>query len=322
MTATHPRPLLFLAVVLLLTAFTTVACTRERPTPEPTATSAAPVSVTTLPTPAPQETPAPRGGSEADLVITNTPAPSPTEPVGGPPFLYTVREGDTLSGIAARFGTDMATLTQLNNLVGDQIQVGQPLYIPFVEGITAEGVPTPTPGPFQYTVQPGDTLSGIGTRYGVDPIRIIEANNLLNPDTLTVGVQILIPGYQPPAESAAGGSTPRAVSPGDQVIHTVQAGEGLIGIAAAYGVNVEDIVSANGIVDRNNLRIGQQLIIPGISARDLAAARSITHVVAAGETLLSIAIRYGVTVDEIIALNELNNPNAIFIGQRLLIPGN
>ncbi len=322
MTTTHPRPSFILAVALLLTVVATAACTRERPTPEPTATFSAPGSVTTLSTPVPQDTPTPRGASEADLVITNTPAPTPTEVIGNPPFLYTVREGDTLSGIAARFGTDIPTLTQLNNLVGDQIQVGQPLYIPYVEGITAEGVPTPTPGPFLYTIQPGDTLSGIGARYGVNPLRIVEANNLLNPDNLTVGAQILIPGYQPPAGDAGAAATPRAVAPGDQVIHTVQAGEGLIGIAASYGVRVEDIVAANGIVDRNNLRIGQQLIIPGISARDLAAARSITHIVSAGETLLSIAIRYGVTVDEIIELNELNNPNAIFIGQRLLIPGN
>lgn len=320
-----PSPRLFARAVVVLSLLTLllVACTRERPTPEPTATFSVAESADAARTPVPADvaavnTPAP--DPEAGLAVTATPAATPT-PGDGEPFQYVVRAGDTLGTIALRFGTDIATLRQLNNLPSDDINIGQPIYIPYIEGITAEGAPTPTPGPFTYTIQPGDTLSGIGARFGIDPIRIMEANNLLNPDTLTVGVDILIPGYQAPAGEAAG-SPSRPIAPDDRVYHTVQAGEGLIGIAALYGVTVDEIVAANGITDRNTLRVGQQLVIPGISARDVAAARSTRHVVAAGESLLSIAIRYGVTVEEIIDLNELRNPDAIFIGQELLIPGN
>lgn len=325
MTAPTPRPLLLMAVALTLASLVLAACTRERPTPEPTATPAIADAAATrpapaAPAPAADATNTPAANPEAGIAVTVTPADTPT-PGAGDPFPYVVRAGDTLSSIATRFGTDVETLLELNNLDSENILIGQPIYIPYIEGITAEGAPTPTPGPFLYTIQSGDTLSGIGARFGIDPIRIIEANNLPDPNNLTVGVEILIPGYQPQAGDAPAASGTPATS-GESIVHIVQPGEGLIGIAATYGVSVDDIVAANGLVDRNTLRVGQQLIIPGISARDLAAARSTPHVVAPGESLLSIAIRYGVTVEEIIELNELDNPDAIFIGQELLIPGN
>ena len=62
------------------------------------------------------------------------------------------------------------------------------------------------------------------------------------------------------------------------------------------------------------------MIIPGVSERDVAAAQGNVHVVQAGESLLSIALLYGVTVEELQAANELDNPDSIFIGQELIIP--
>jgi LysM repeat protein len=86
-------------------------------------------------------------------------------------------------------------------------------------------------------------------------------------------------------------------------------------------VTVADILSANGLAASDVLRVGQELVIPGVSALDAALASGQVHVVAAGESLLGIAVRYGVTVEEILALNQLDNPDSIFIGQELIIPG-
>lgn len=324
------RPLLtFSAAMLLL-----VACTRERPTPEPTATTAlianapataavvAQIVTTTTQT----------GGGEAVLAVTNTPnsltpAPNIGTPTPGTPdtFQYVVQDGDTLLTIAQRFETDVETLRRLNKLDNDNIAVGQPLYVPYKDGITATGMPTPTPGPFLYTIQVGDTLSGLGVRFGVDPIAILEANSasLLDPNNLAVGTTILIPGYQPPAGTTAEGGeeeTDSATTGGQQVVHTVLAGQGLIEIATLYGVSMEEIMAANGLTSQDILRIGQELIIPGVSARDIAVAQGNVHVVQAGESLLSIALLYGVTTEDLQAANELVNPDAIYIGQELIIP--
>lgn len=331
------RPLFILVAAMLILA----ACTRERPTPEPTATTAVQVSA---PTSVPQQaveadSNTPEAGAEAGIAVTNTPSPVITpSPTSQDSFQYVVEDGDTLGSIAVQFGTDVETLRKLNNLRDDSLSVGQPIYVPYVEGMTAEGMPTPTPGPFLYTIQVGDTLSGIGLRFNVDPIAIIEANSegLLDPNNLTIGSTILIPGYQPPpetlpeAESDEESDTPPVAEEeggegeeetGEEpFVHIVQAGQGLIEIATLYGVSIADIAAANGITEQDILRIGQELIIPGVSSRDFAIARGSIHIVQPGESLLSIALLYGVTVEEIQTANELDNPDSIFIGQELIIP--
>lgn len=60
---------------------------------------------------------------------------------------------------------------------------------------TLPPTPTPTPIPLVYTVQEGDTLSAIGQRYGVTVAEIVAANNLPNPDMLTIGQRLVIPGH-------------------------------------------------------------------------------------------------------------------------------
>ena len=162
-------------------------CTRERPTPEPTATAAIVGSSTAAPAAPAAGAPAAAPtsstpSSEAGLVVGTpavTPSPSPTSQQT---FLYVVQAGDSLSGIALRFGTTLEVLRQLNNLSGDTLIVGQPIYVPYIEGMTAEGMPTPTPGPFYYTVQPGDTYRGIGDRFCVDAITVQAFNEAGGPE--------------------------------------------------------------------------------------------------------------------------------------------
>jgi LysM repeat protein len=103
-------------------------------------------------------------------------------------------------------------------------------------------------------------------------------------------------------------------------VHVVQPGEGLFEIAALYGVNASAIAQANGVNNPNLLRAGQKLIIPGITQSEARRARSTIHVVQSGETLISIAQRYGVSAEAIAAENELANPNALRVGQELMIP--
>ena len=323
------RPLLVLSAAMLVL----VACTRERPTPEPTATMAVQASApTTAPADPAESEPITNttqlsGSSEAGIAVTNTPSPGETPtPTTQENFQYVVRDGDTLGSIAARFGTTIETLRELNNLRDDNLAVGQPIYVPYVEGMTAEGMPTPTPGPFLYTIQVGDTLSGLGARFDVDPIAILEANStvLLDPNNLTIGATILIPGYQPPAEDAAAegseGDATSTAEEGEFVVHVVQPGQGLIEIALLYGITTEELAAANGMAVDGILRIGQELVVPGVTQRDAAVAQGSVHVVQPGESLLSIALLYGVTIEELQAANDLANPDAINIGQELIIP--
>jgi LysM repeat protein len=106
------------------------------------------------------------------------------------------------------------------------------------------------------------------------------------------------------------------------VIHMVRRGETLTSIAARYGTTVSAIVRANGLRNRNFIWSGQRLRIPVGGNRSTApvSTRSV-HIVRRGETLTYIAWRYGTTVQAIARANGLRNPNFIWVGQRLIIPG-
>lgn len=98
---------------------------------------------------------------------------------------HVVQRGDTLIRIAHRYGVSVPALREANNIRGDLIRTGQRLTIP-----GASSAPAAT----QYhIVSRGDTLSGIGIRYGVSVSRIKQANNLRS-DVIRVGQKLSIPG--------------------------------------------------------------------------------------------------------------------------------
>ncbi len=247
---------------------------------------------------------------------------------------YYVQDGDTLLLVAQKFGLDIETIRRLNYLPDDNIFVGQILQMPFQEGVTAEGVPTATPEPFRHEVVAGDSLGAIAEQFGVSTVAIMEANSMSDPNSLFVGQQLLIPGYKAPtsstttpagetaAEPASGTTDAPATEAGSSnVTHVVQPGDTLSGIAQAYGVDTAAIMSANNIANGNQLRVGQKLTIPGISELDAARARGRVHIIQSGESLTAIALLYGVTAQEIIDFNGISNPDAIYVGQQLIIPG-
>ena len=341
-----------IAATLLMMLFILSGCTRNRPTAEPVEVATvtmietggestpAPAQIATDTPPsaevAPQvasETPTPIQGAAAEpevAVEQPTPAENPPAEVEPTPiptlpapdaFAYTVTAGDTLPAIAALFGVTPEEIRELNFLTTDNIQPGQILRIPRQQDAAAavenNSSASTVAGDYTYAVQPGDTLNDISLQFDVSAAEIIAANSLSTPDNLLVGQQLVIPGYQSGADES---TTP--VEEGGQVAYIVQPGDQLYAIAERFGVATADIISANGIQNPGLLRIGQRLIIPGITEQQAAAASGRLHTVQPGEGLGQIAAMYGVTVADIARLNNLGNVEIIYPGQELIIPGN
>ncbi len=102
----------------------------------------------------------------------------------------------------------------------------------------------------------------------------------------------------------------------DSIIHVVQRGETLYSIARRYGVNVWSLAHANGITNPNLIYVGQRIVVP--SGQSTGGT---IHVVRPGETMLQIALRYGMDAWAIARANGITNLNYIYVGQRLVIPG-
>jgi LysM repeat protein len=107
-----------------------------------------------------------------------------------------------------------------------------------------------------------------------------------------------------------------------QATHSVRAGDTLSSISRRYGVAVEQLREWNGlrgnrIYPRQRLRVATpQAAAPLAVASDAGAGALASHVVAAGETLYRIALRNGISVDQLRSLNGLTS-NRIYVGQRL-----
>ena len=105
----------------------------------------------------------------------------------------------------------------------------------------------------------------------------------------------------------------------NSTVHIVQPGENLFRIALRYGVTVNALVVTNGLSNSNHIYVGQRLVIP--TGGTSSAPASGVHIVRRGESLYRIALRYGVSYQTLAAANGIANPNRIYVGQRLVIPG-
>jgi LysM repeat protein len=102
----------------------------------------------------------------------------------------------------------------------------------------------------------------------------------------------------------------------ESIQHTVQADESLISISILYGVELQALLSANGLTETSVILPGQVLNVPLVPGNEGAY-----HTVQDGEALAFIAAQYGVTVEAIQQANNLPNADSIYVGQELFIPG-
>ncbi len=122
---------------------------------------------------------------------------------------------------------------------------------------------------------------------------------------------------QPTEPPAPQPTAPPATNAGGK--HSVLAGQTLYSIAQSYGLTVQELAAANGIVNPNLLSVGEELVIPSPGSVVIPETATV-HTVVYGDTVFKIATRYGVTVEQIALHNNLPNINRIDIGQQIKIP--
>ncbi len=189
-----------------------------------------------------------------------------------------------------------------------------PTAAPTSAGPTATFEPTaePTsaaPEISEYIVQPFDTLFSIACRFGTTVDTLAALNGLSNVDLIHAGQVLKVRG------------TPTTSGEGQYV---VRHGDTMFSIARRFGVSVEALGQANGIGSPWVIHPGQVLAIPsGATAPATSSTGSTqgnTYTVQAGDTLFSIAARFGSSVDAIASANGISDPQQLAAGQVLVIP--
>ncbi|WP_051530015.1 LysM peptidoglycan-binding domain-containing protein [Anoxybacteroides tepidamans] len=213
---------------------------------------------------------------------------------------YKVQAGDTLWKIATANHLSVEDLKSWNGLKSDQIYVGQTLTL----------LP-PHQHETTYTVKAGDTLSLIAKTYQVLIADIKIRNHLAN-DSIYPGQSLIIPAEK-----------------GTYTTHTVQTGETLSVIARDYGISLSDLKSWNQL-QSDAIFVGQTLYVAkptqttpstgtgGTTTPSTSTPTAVTYTVQPGDSLYSIATKYGTTVQQIKTLNNLSS-DTIYVGQVLKI---
>lgn len=171
-----------------------------------------------------------------------------------------VRSGDTLSHIARRHHTDVATLKRVNELRGTRIRAGQALFIPKSRDAIATYPSNRGPDKGDYLVKPGDSLWSIARAHGVPLSRLIKTNQIGPKEVLRVGQRLNVPGATSSAATTASlPSHSRDVT--RKVRYGVRRGDSLARIASKFNVAVRDLVQWNQLDIGNYLQPGQKLLI-------------------------------------------------------------
>jgi len=247
----------------------------------------------------------------AALALVSLPAQAETDHVVSP--------GDTVSGLAAKYGVPTSSIIATNDLdARATIYIGEHLAIP---------TSSPQPTYVTHVVVRGDTAWDLAAAYGVTVSDLRRANSLNVAATIRIGQSLVIPGAtSSPAAPTASSTSPSASS----TAYTVRSGDTLWSIARRHDASVTSLAQANGLSNPSLIRVGQVLTVPLRTGAPVVATdknvgslstASSTYAVRAGDTLSSIAARYGTTVSALAQTNRLSNPSLIHIGQALTVPG-
>ena len=236
---------------------------------------------------------------------------------------YKVQRGDTLYSIASQSKMSLSELADLNNLsTNSGLQVGQSIKIP--AGSTV---------PDTYTVQSGDSLTAIASKYNLGMDYIADLNNMSRTAGLRVGQKLKLTGEVPTVETPKTVEKQTTASNNSTDIHVVKSGETLNSIARKYHLQLNYLAELNNLSRTANVRVGQRLKIEGdvdpapiktetVVAKPQATSGRATesYKVKSGESLNLIANRAGMSVSELASLNNLSPRAGLQVGQTIQIP--
>lgn len=178
----------------------------------------------------------------------------------------------------------------------------------------------------RYKVLAGDTLTGIAAKHNLTVSQLASYNGITTTTQVKTGQRLwLVAGKvstvaEPPkATTSASAKT---------TTHIVQTGESLTSVARKYNTTVQDVAALNGLSVTDGVLVGQKLSVPAnikatkttAKPEPKASTQVVKYTVQSGDSLTSVANKYGIGVDELAAANNLTRDAGLLRGRTLTIP--
>ncbi|WP_313813548.1 LysM peptidoglycan-binding domain-containing protein [Glutamicibacter sp.] len=247
---------------------------------------------------------------------------------------YTVKSGDTLSGIANKHDMSLSSLLEMNDISASKtIYPGNKLKVKGGSSSNSGSKNTShrssSSSSSNYTVKAGDTLSGIAAKHNMSLQALLSKNNISSSKIIRPGDKIKVNGgSNDSSKSSSKSSAPKASS--SSASYTVKSGDTLSGIAAKHGMKLSELLSINGISASKKIFPGDKVKVSGSgsstksssSAPKSSAPKTSTYTVKSGDTLGGISTSHNMKLAALLDLNpSISTETPLKIGTKLKVRG-
>jgi membrane-bound lytic murein transglycosylase D len=226
---------------------------------------------------------------------------------------HRVRNGETLSNIAKRYGVRVRDIRSANRLRNNRIIAGKKLKIPYAH-VTKSRKPKKSSKSY-YRIRSGDTLSNIAHKFDID-INTLKTVNGIRGSHIVVGDVLKLPKNKYSQEKKSRSYNLSRKTKSKLVTHYVKQGDSLWNLARKYDTTTKSIVRTNHLAS-TQLKIGQRLIIPMNTKESKKGHHQ--YRVKKGDSPFQIAMQHNMTLADFLNLNRLNPGSKIFPGQLVYV---
>ena len=256
------------------------------------------------------------------------------------PERYTVRAGDTLTGLANQYQLNLRDVAAWNNLSPtSNLRIGQRLTLVEPKDFQAASSSQRTENnarqsaevdTVEYRVKRGEFLKQIADRYGMSTTELASLNADLNPSSgLLVGQRIRVPANQTVEQSTSNTSQSETAkdaqnqtnSSAQTTSYTVVAGDYLSNVATKHKISLAELAKLNNLKTNSQIYVGQKLQVPAIEEAvkpaPTSTKRPSTYQVQSGDTLIEVADKFDLYVKDLAAMNDIATNAMLYRGQVL-----
>ncbi|MGO4296013.1 LysM peptidoglycan-binding domain-containing protein [Glutamicibacter sp. MCAF14] len=267
------------------------------------------------------------------LKVSGKASKSTTKSSSSTSATYTVKNGDTLGGIANKHDMSLSDLLSKNDISASKVIFpGNKLKVKGSASSSSNSSKSQktssSSGSSSYTVKNGDTLGSIAIKHNMSLSSLLSKNDISASKVIFPGDKIKVSGSS--SSSSSSKSSQKKSSSSASSSYTVRSGDTLSGIASKHGMSLSELLKANDISASKPIFPGSKIKVSGGSSSSSSSSKSTakpkaktsTYTVKSGDTLSGIATSHDMKLASLLNLNpDYSASSPLKIGAKLKVSG-